>query len=94
MQDVGLSNTSPHSLKDSNANLKVKTTKEERFGAHSLVCSISKIERHAGALGWGLRGVTSGSILHTDLHKPNNKLVSVWFEHLWCMNKPRAYTDS
>jgi hypothetical protein len=25
--------------------------------------------------------LTSNSITHTDLHKPNNKLVNVWFEH-------------
>jgi hypothetical protein len=31
---------------------------------------------HAGALRWGLTQVTSESIIHTNLHKPNNKLVS------------------
>jgi hypothetical protein len=30
----------------------------------------------------GLRWVKSGSIIHTDLHKSNNKLVSAWLEHL------------
>jgi hypothetical protein len=34
------------------------------------------VEGHAGAPGWGLGRVTSGSIIHMDLHKPNNKLVS------------------
>jgi hypothetical protein len=29
-----------------------------------------------------------------DLHKPNNKLVSAWLEHFWCMNKTRTHTDS
>jgi hypothetical protein len=38
--------------------------------------------------------VTSGSIIETDLHKPNNKLVSAWLKHFWCMDEPRAYTDS
>jgi hypothetical protein len=28
-----------------------------------------------------------------DLHKLNNKLVSVWLEHFWCMDEPRGYTD-
>jgi hypothetical protein len=31
---------------------------------------------HVGASEWGLKQVTSGSIIHIDLHKPNNKLVS------------------
>jgi hypothetical protein len=31
----------------------------------------------AGAQGWGLGRMTSESIIHIDLHKPNNKLVSV-----------------
>jgi hypothetical protein len=38
--------------------------------------------------------VTSGSIIHADLHKPNNKLVSAKLEHFWCTDKPRANTDS
>jgi hypothetical protein len=33
------------------------------------------VKGHAKALGWGLERVTSGSIIHTDLHKLNNKLV-------------------
>jgi hypothetical protein len=50
--------------------------KGERSVVHSLACSISRVEGHAGALGWGLGQVISGSIIHMDLHKPNNKLVS------------------
>jgi len=38
--------------------------------------------------------VTNGSIIHTTLHKPNNKLVNAWLEHFWCTNEPWAYTDS
>jgi len=34
----------------------------------------------------------SGSIIHTNLHKPNNKLVSAWLHHFWCMDEPWAYT--
>ncbi len=42
----------------------------------------------------GLGRMTSGSIIHTDLHKPNNKLISVKLEHFLCTNKSWAYTDS
>jgi hypothetical protein len=42
----------------------------------------------------GLRILTSKSITHIDLHKLNNKLVSAWLEHFWCMNEPRANTNS
>jgi len=45
-------------------------------GAHSLVCSTLGVEGCVGALGWGLGRLTSRSIIHMDLHKPNNKLVS------------------
>jgi hypothetical protein len=41
-------------------------------------------------LGWG----TSGSIIHMDLHKPNNKLVSAELEQFWCTNEPWANMDS
>jgi len=41
----------------------------------------------------GLGILTSNSIIHMNLHKPNNKLVSV-FGALWCMDEPRANTDS
>jgi hypothetical protein len=27
-------------------------------------------------------------------NKPNNKLVSAWLTHFWCMDEPHAYTDS
>jgi hypothetical protein len=27
-----------------------------------------------------------------DLHKPNNKLVTMYLEHLWCTDEPRANT--
>jgi len=66
----------PNSLIDSNANPKVKTL-EEGIGARFLACSTSRVEGRVGALGWGLGRVTSGSIIHKELHKPNNKLVNV-----------------
>jgi hypothetical protein len=42
----------------------------------------------------GLGWATSGSIIHTNLHKPNNKLVSAKSEHFWCINEPWANTNS
>jgi hypothetical protein len=49
---------------------------EEGVGIPSLACNILKVEGRAGALGWGLERMTSESIIHTDLYKPNNKLVN------------------
>jgi hypothetical protein len=60
---------------DSTASPKVKTTKGERVRARSLVHNTSGIEGRAVVLGWGLGRLTSNSITHTNLHKPNNKLV-------------------
>jgi len=65
----------PHSLKDSNVNLKVKVV-EEGVGVRSLICSASRVEWHARIPGWGLGRVTSESIIHTNLHY---KLVCAWF---------------
>jgi hypothetical protein len=64
---------------DSTTSPKVTTMKGKGkgVGAHFFVCSISKIKGHAQALGWGLRRLRSKSIIDIDLHKPNNKLVSV-----------------
>ncbi len=42
----------------------------------------------------GLGRMTSGSIIHADLNKPNNKLVSAELEHFWCTDKSRVNTDS
>ncbi len=41
-----------------------------------MACNTSKVEGHAKALGWGLGQVTSKSITHMNLHKPNSKLIS------------------
>jgi hypothetical protein len=65
----------------------MKTTKEG-VGVNSLINSTLGVEGCAIALGWGLRQVTSESIIHTDLHNQNNKLVSAWLEHFWCMDEP------
>jgi hypothetical protein len=48
----------------------------EGIGACSLTHNISMVEGHVGTPGWGLGRLTSKSITHTNLHKPNNKLVS------------------
>jgi hypothetical protein len=66
----------PSSLMDSNASPKVKTMEGKGVGACSLARNTLGVEGHAGALGWGLRRLTSKSITHTNLHKPNNKLVT------------------
>jgi hypothetical protein len=49
---------------------------EEGVGVCSLAHNTSGVKGCVGASGWGLRQVTSGSIIHMDLHKSNNKLVS------------------
>ncbi len=84
----------PHALKDSNVSSKVKTTEEAEVGVHSLTCNTSGVEGHAKTPGWGLGRVTSGSITHTNLHNPNNRLVSAWLEHFWCSDETRTYMDS
>jgi len=48
----------------------------EGVGARSLVRSTLEVEGRARVPGWGLGRLTSNSITHTDLHKPNNNLVS------------------
>jgi hypothetical protein len=37
---------------------------------------------------------TSSSIIHANLHKLNNKLVSAKLEHFWCMDEPWVNMDS
>jgi hypothetical protein len=58
-------------------NSKVKTTKGKGVGVRSLARNTSGEEGCVGVIGRGLGQVTSGSIIHMDMHKPNNKLVSV-----------------
>jgi hypothetical protein len=66
----------PSSLMDSTTNPKVKTTEGEKIGVRSLTHNISKVKGHVGTSGWGLGRLTSNSITRTNMHKPNNKLVS------------------
>jgi hypothetical protein len=75
---------------DSTASLKMKTTKEKEkiIAARSLAHNTSEVEGRDGAPKWGLGRLTRNSITHTDLHKPNNKLVSAQLEHLWCTEEP------
>jgi hypothetical protein len=65
--------TPPNSLIDSTMSPKVEMM-EKGVGVHSLACSTSRVDRRAGAPRWGLEKMTSKSINHTDLQKPNNKL--------------------
>ncbi len=67
----------------------------------SIGTPIPKLRTHSGLCGfipshsltlprvieWGLGWVTSMSIIHTDLHKLNNKKI-------WCTDKSRTYTKS
>jgi hypothetical protein len=85
--------TPPQSLKYSNVSLKVETIEEKGVGACSLAHNTLGVEGRARAPRCRLERVTSRSIIHTNLHKPN-KLVSAWLEQFWCMDKPQAYTDS
>jgi hypothetical protein len=63
-------------LKDSNVNPKMKTLEEKKVVVRSLNRSISGLEGRARAPGQGLGQMTSGSIIHTNFHNPNNKLVN------------------
>jgi hypothetical protein len=51
--------------------------KGQGVGARSMAHNISGVEERAKALRCGLGRVTSKSIIHMDLHKSKNKLVSV-----------------
>jgi hypothetical protein len=51
-------------------------TKEKELEVHSLVHNTSKVKRACRNSRWGLKQMTSKSIIHMDLHKSNNKLVN------------------
>ncbi len=88
------SDTPPSSLMDSTMSPKVKIMEGEGVGVRSLTRNTSGVEGHARALGWGPGRLTSKSIINTDLHQLNNKLVSAQLEHFMCMDEPWADTDS
>jgi len=67
---------------------------KEIIGVCYLAWSTSGVEGRARALGWGLGKVTSKSIIHVNMHNPNNKLGSAGLEHFWCMDEPRPCTNS
>jgi len=66
----------PNSLMDSITSPKVTILEGEKIAVHSLARNISRVKGHVGASGWGLKRLMNKSITYTDLHKPNNKLVS------------------
>jgi len=68
-------------LKVSNVSPKVETLEEERIRVCSLLRNTSEIK---GCPRWGLGRMTSESIIHMSVHKPNNKLVNAWLGHFWC----------
>ncbi len=72
----------------------MKLIEEEGIMVHSLTCNILGVEGRDVVLGWELEWTASESIIHMNLHKLNNKLVSAWLEHFWCTNEAHAYMDS
>jgi hypothetical protein len=63
------------SLMDSTMNPKVKTMEGEGVRVCSLARNTLGVEECARISGWVLGRFKSKSTTHTDLHKPNNKLV-------------------
>jgi len=55
----------------------VKQQKDKELGYTPWLATLWGVEGRAGALGLGLARMTSESIIHMDMHKPNNKLVNV-----------------
>jgi hypothetical protein len=53
------------------------STEGQGIAVRSLTRSILGVEGCARVQGWGLGQMTIGLIIHTDMHKSNNKLVSV-----------------
>jgi hypothetical protein len=68
----------PTPLMDSTMSLKGENNKRTRsWGTLPGLQHFGGVEGRARASGWGLGRVISKLITHMDLHKPNNKLVSV-----------------
>ncbi len=66
----------PNSLIDSIVSPKIKTMEGYWIGICFLACNTLGVKGHAEVPGWGLRQMTKKSIIHTNLHKPNNKFVN------------------
>ncbi len=62
---------------DSTVSIKVKQQKDKELGYTPWLATLWGVEGRVGALGLGLARMTSESIIHMDMHKPNNKLVNV-----------------
>jgi len=58
-----------------NCESKLKIVEGYEVRVRSLTRNIWGVEGRVGASGWGLGWITSRSIIHTNLHKPNNKLI-------------------
>jgi hypothetical protein len=71
-----LPNAPPKFLDRLNCESKGENNGRRRSWGMLLACSTSKVKGRAGAPEWGLGRLTNNSITQTDLHKPNNKLVS------------------
>jgi hypothetical protein len=54
----------------------MKIMEEERIEVRSLTRNTSGVKGRARAPRCGLGGMTSESIIHTNLYKPNNKLIN------------------
>ncbi len=78
---------------DSPTSLKVKTMERKKVETFSLVHNTSRVERMCSSSRMGLRRMTSESIIHRNLHKLNNKLISAQLEHFWCTDEPQANMD-
>jgi hypothetical protein len=55
---------------------KVKTLEGEGVEVHFLAHNTLWVEGRVGVPGWELGRLTSKLIIHTDMHKLNNKLVN------------------
>ncbi len=73
---ISLFFTHPKLLDGFNCESKEKTLEGKGTRVRSLTRIILEVEGCARALRWGPGRLTSKSITHTDLHKPNNKLVN------------------
>jgi hypothetical protein len=68
--------TPPNSLIDLTTRPKVKNNERIFSWVRSLVRNTLGVKGRVGAPGWGLKQATNRSNIFTNLHKPNNKLVS------------------
>ncbi len=86
--------TPPNSLIDLTVSPKVKTAKGQGVGVLSLVRNTLGVKGHARDLGWGLKRVTSGSIIHMDyINQTTSWLVCSW-STFGAQNEPWVNMDS